>query len=71
MSQINFRYTYRYFPCIFKKHLPRFLFESEQAVREDATDYKEKSIELVAFQKVGWFKYLTVWKVTGYLKEGE
>lgn len=69
MRQLNFKHTYAVFPCFFKRNLPVFIFDSEKSSREDATDFENPSVELVAVQKLGFFKYLVVWKIEGYLKE--
>ena len=45
------------------------MYDAEKSAREGAKDYENPSIELVTIQKVGFFKYLSVWKIQGYLKE--
>ena len=65
---MSFRYSYITFSCIFKK-LGKIVYDAEKSAREGAKDYENPSIELVTIQKVGFFKYLSVWKIQGYLKE--
>ncbi|WP_460012038.1 hypothetical protein [Lysinibacillus sp. CTST325] len=65
---MSFRYSYITFSCIFK-HLGKTIYDAEKSAREVAKDYENPIVELVTFQKVGFSKYLTVWKIQGYLKE--
>lgn len=53
----------------FNKNLPMKIYEQEEITRKEATDYINPSVDLISFQKVGFFKYLMVWKVQGYLKD--
>lgn len=56
---------YETFPCIFKRHLTRFVYESEKEVRQHAKDngYKNPKIELKQITKIGWFSYFLLWRV--------
>lgn len=69
MTQLAFKHVYDTFSCVFKKDLPILIYNSERATRELSKDYEMPSVELVSIQKVGLFKYLVVWKVSGYLKD--
>jgi hypothetical protein len=72
MKITGFKQVYSMFPCIFKRNLPLFIAECENSTREEAeTHYENPSVELITVQKIGWFRYLVVWKVQGYLREGE
>jgi len=48
------------------KDLPQAIYKTEKEVREEAKkEYVEPMVELRTVNKVGFRKYLIVWKVTG------
>lgn len=70
MKEIGFKHIYTLFPCVFKRNLPKFIFDAEKSARETGLEtYENPNVELVTIQKVGFFKYLLVWKVQGYIKQ--
>ncbi len=70
IKELGFKHIYTIFPCVFKRNLPSFIYDAEKSAREKgAEDYENPSVELVSIQKVGFVKYLVVWKVQGYRKQ--
>ena len=68
--KIRYRYVFIQFTCFFAKNLPKFIFEAEQKARDVGEEvYESPVVEFKMIQKVGFGKYLTVWKVLEYRNE--
>ena len=65
---MTFKYVYITFSCLTTKNLAKMMYAAESSARENANEYFNPSVELATFQKVGFFTYLTVWKIKGYFK---
>lgn len=60
----NFKYSYTYFPCWFKRNIPEFLYSIEEELYQVCKKtYDQHNTELVSFEKVGFNKYLVVYKI--------
>lgn len=68
MNRLEFYLIYSYFKCLSKKNLPKCIYDMEMDIREKSR-FDNPMIELVAFEKVGLFSYLVVWKVTGFTRK--
>lgn len=65
----SFCYNYTYFPCVFKKNLPKFIHETECELHEECKKiYDQFNVEYVSLSRVGFNKFVVVWRIN-YQKE--